>query len=96
MLFEWDESKNSTNREKHGLDFAVVFEFDWEQALIADRTRHVDGELRYAALGLYKGKLHTVVFTRRRDRVRIISLRRSNRREERAHEAGKAEDKIAT
>jgi uncharacterized DUF497 family protein len=30
MTFEWDESKNGINREKHGLDFDAVFTFDWE------------------------------------------------------------------
>jgi len=43
MHFEWDESKNRTNREKHGLDFEVVFVFDWENALVADRTRQSEG-----------------------------------------------------
>jgi hypothetical protein len=79
MHFEWDESKNRTNREKHGLDFEVVFVFDWENALVADRTRQSEGEQRYAALGVYSGKIHTVVFARRGLNIRIVSLRRSNR-----------------
>jgi uncharacterized DUF497 family protein len=89
MIFEWDETKNRINREKHGLDFDAVFAFDWENALIADRTRRDDGERRVAALGLYSGKIHTVVFTKRDRNIRIISLRRSNRKEERAYEAAK-------
>ena len=92
MTFEWDESKNEINREKHGLDFDAVFTFDWETALIADRTRRGDGEQRYAALALYAGKIHTVVFTKRSLNVRIISLRRSNRGEERAYESVKGKD----
>ena len=92
MRFEWDDSKNGINREKHGLDFDAVFTFDWESALIADRTRHGDGEQRYAALGLYAGKIHTVVFTKRGLNIRIISLRRSNRAEERAYESAKEKD----
>jgi uncharacterized DUF497 family protein len=87
MVFEWDEAKNGINREKHGLEFDAVFDFDWENALIADRTRHGDGEQRFAALGLYAGKMHTVVFTKRNRNIRIISLRRSDRREERAYES---------
>ena len=87
MSFEWDEKKNAINREKHGLVFDAVFAFDWENALVADRTRHSEGEQRYAALSLYAGKLHTVVFTKRDLKVRVISLRRSNRAEEKAYES---------
>ena len=65
MRFEWDESKNAINFEKHGVGFDAVFSFDWEDALIADRTRDGDGEKRYAAIGLCAGKTHTVVFTKR-------------------------------
>jgi uncharacterized DUF497 family protein len=89
VIFEWDETKNRINRQKHGLDFDAVFAFDWENALIADRTRHGDGEHRFAAVGLYAGKIHTVVFTKRSRNIRIISLRRSNRAEERGYESAK-------
>jgi uncharacterized DUF497 family protein len=89
VIFEWDEAKNRINREKHGPDFDAVFAFDWEGALITDRTRHGDGEQRFAALGLYAGKIHTVVFTRRGPNIRIISLRRSNRTEQKAYETAK-------
>jgi uncharacterized DUF497 family protein len=89
MVFEWDEAKNRINREKHGLEFDAAFAFDWENALMADRTRHGDGERRFAAIGLYAGKMPTVVFTKRDRNIRIISLRRSNRTEERAYEPAK-------
>jgi uncharacterized DUF497 family protein len=85
VIFEWDETKNRINREKHALDFDAVFAFDWENAFITDRTRHGDGEQRFAAVGLYAGKMHTVVFTKRGRRIRIISVRRSNRTEERGY-----------
>ena len=68
MIFEWDEAKNRINRKKHGPDFDAVFTFDRENALVADRTRHGDGEPQFA---------------------RIISLRRSHRKEERAYESAK-------
>jgi uncharacterized DUF497 family protein len=32
VIFEWDETKNRINRQKHGLDFDAVFAFDWENA----------------------------------------------------------------
>jgi uncharacterized DUF497 family protein len=92
MIFEWDETKNRRNLEKHGLDFNVLSLFDWENALVADRTRPDDGEQRFAALGLYARKIHTVVFTKRGRNIRVISFRRSNRREEKVYESATQKD----
>ncbi len=94
MIFEWDETKNRRNREKHDLDFNILSDFDWENALVADRTRPDDGEQRFAALGPYGGRLHTVVFTKRGRNIRVISFRRSNRREEKAYESAAQKDPI--
>lgn len=30
MEFEWDEAKRQSNLRKHGLDFAEVDHFDWD------------------------------------------------------------------
>jgi uncharacterized protein len=90
MLFEWDESKNRSNRQKHSLDFSEAADLDWEAALVADRTREDDGERRYAAIGLFRARLHTVVFTRRGSRIRVISFRKSNRAEGKAYESIKS------
>jgi uncharacterized DUF497 family protein len=84
-MFIWDEKKNAANKEKHGLAFEVVQDFDWEAPVFMDRSRHEDGERRYAAVGNLYGKLHTVIFTLRDEDIRIISLRRSNSKEEKAY-----------
>lgn len=81
-MFIWDENKSDANRAKHGLSFEAVSDFDWDDPVIVDRSRHEDGEARYAAIGMLNDKLHTVVFTQRNSDIRIISLRRSNRKEE--------------
>lgn len=86
MFFEWDEVKNVTNSGKHGLIFEEAYSFEWDEAVLIDRSRHGDGELRFAAIGLLYGKLHTVIFTRRGDAVRLISMRRSNAQEEKCYE----------
>lgn len=85
-MFVWDKSKNDANRTKHGLAFEAVHDFDWDDPVIVDRSRHEDGEKRYAAIGLLSGKLHTVIFTHRGDDIRIISLRRSNTKEEKTYD----------
>jgi len=64
----------------------AVKEFAWHEAVLFDRSRSDDGEHRYAAIGLFDGKLHTVIFTRRGRRTRIISFRRANKPEEKIYE----------
>ena len=58
----------------------------WDEAILVDRSRHVDLEIRFAAIGWLYGKLYTVIFTRRKGATRIISLRRANRKEEETYE----------
>jgi len=86
MEFEWDDGKNKTNKRDHKIGFEAIFDFDWTSAQIADRSRVVDSEQRFAAIGPMRGKLYTVIYTWRKNTIRIISLRRSNRKEERAYE----------
>ena len=60
--------------------------FDWATALIRTDSRSDYGEARFQALGLLDMRVHLAVFTIRDDALRIISLRRANRREERRYE----------
>jgi len=85
-LFEWDEGKNTYNQAKHGLRFEEALGFNWDKALFLDRSRFVDEEPRYAAVNYFRKKLHTIIFTRRGTMTRIISMRRSNRQEEKDYE----------
>ena len=86
MQFEWDDDKNAANTAKHKLSFAAAGDFPWHEAALFYRSREDDGEKRYAAVGIMRGKLHTIIFTKRGRRVRIISFRRANQSEERAYE----------
>jgi uncharacterized DUF497 family protein len=85
MDFEWDDAKDRVNRDKHGIGFDAVVGFDWDMAKILDRTRHEDGEPRFAAIGMFRGRLFTVIYTWRNGTRRIISFRRSNTSEETAY-----------
>lgn len=55
--------------------------FDWDGALVVTDDRRDYGEPRLRALGLIDGRLHAVVVTPRGDALRIISLRKANKRE---------------
>ncbi len=80
LEYEWDEAKRESNIAKHGVDFVSISDFDWENASIIVDSRH--GEPRLIAIGPIHKCLHVVVFTARSGRIRIISLRKANRREE--------------
>jgi uncharacterized DUF497 family protein len=86
MNFEWDDRENSLNIAKHGIDFVAAHDFMWHNAIVFDRSRPEDGEPRYAAVGFLNGAVHTIIFTRRGKKTRIISLRRANKMEERCYE----------
>ena len=86
MLFVWDPAKAERNLAKHGIAFEEAWEFDWAGAVVVDRSRRTDGEMRQAAIGLLRDRICTLVFTDRPEGVRLISFRRSNRSEERVYE----------
>jgi uncharacterized DUF497 family protein len=85
MRFEWDETKRTANIAKHGMDFTVIADFEWETALVRPDIREDYGELREVALGFIGARLHSVVFTEHDDVVRIISLRKATRKETKAY-----------
>jgi hypothetical protein len=89
MEYDFDPAKAEANLAKHGVDFADAGLFDWDSALVRRDTRRHYGEDRFVALGLIAARLHVLVFTTRGDRVRIIGLRRANRRERAAYDRRK-------
>ncbi len=84
MLLEWDEAKRLSNYEKHGLDFAdaavVLSGIGYE---IEDARDHY-GETRFQYFGFFKGFLVLVIYTPRKERYRIISMRKATPNEEKA------------
>ncbi len=90
MTFEWDDHKNNKNLLKHGIDFetAVTVFLDLDRIEYYDVV-HSDEEPRFITIGIAgNGRtILTVVYTERRERIRIISARKATRKErERYHE----------
>ena len=83
--YEWDEAKRRENLAKHAIDFAAIRNFEWAAAVYNASPRH--GELRWVVAGYIGIRLHTVVYTQRGDRRRIISLRIAGNRERREYAA---------
>ena len=82
---EFDPAKNEANIAKHGIDMASAQAFDFETALLRIDTRQSYSETRYVATGYLVERLHVLVFTRRGSKVRVIGLRKANRREEKQY-----------
>jgi len=84
-LIEFDAAKSADNVRKRGIGFERFAEMDLDRAISVEDTRKDYGEQRLRVLGDINGLLHAAVITPRGDRIRVISLRRANRREERAY-----------
>ncbi len=83
-IYEWDEAKNRSNFEKHGVGFEAISRFGWTTAI--NRRSDRQGEERWAAIGYIDSRLHHVVYTERGDNTRIISLRTASRIEKEDYE----------
>lgn len=87
MEFEFDPAKDEANRFKHGLRLAFGRRiFDDPILAIIPTVRLGDEEDRIKAIGLVDGKLYTAIHVRRDDRVRLISVPRSNAGEQRDYD----------
>lgn len=86
MLLEYDETKSARNERERGIGFDRFSAMDLAESVASDDERRDYGETRTRLLGPIDGRLHVAVITRREDRVRVISLRRANEREERSYE----------
>jgi hypothetical protein len=88
LEFEWNPRKGAANFAKHGVSFeeaATVFG-DPLGRIVRD-PRHSEDEERFVLLGLSSSqRLLAVMFTDRREAVRIISARRATRPERRNYE----------
>ncbi len=83
--FEWDPQKEIINKQKHGISFkhaAKIFHgpvLQWED----DRSDY--GEVRMIGIGPSEGRFLRVVFTRRKNKIRIISAKKAKNHEKRKH-----------
>jgi uncharacterized protein len=82
MKFEWDEDKRQTNISKHGIDFIDLPPlFDGLTVLRVD-DRFDYGETRFITLGILNGIVLLVVHTEADEIIRLISVRKASKYEE--------------
>ena len=83
LQYEWDENKRNETWRERKIDFASMYDFDWETAIHRQSDRN--GESRWASFGLIENRVYHVVWTERGHCVRIISLRKANASEVRRY-----------
>ncbi|MGH2372981.1 MAG: BrnT family toxin [bacterium] len=90
MRISWDPRKSVANLAARGFDFAYAALIFDGPTLEKPDTRRDYGEARVVAVGIADGFLLTVVYTDRSSpdglERRLISARRSNRRERKAYQ----------
>jgi len=88
--YEWDPAKARRNLRKHGVDFADAVTVLEDEAALTIRDPFSEQEQRWITLGMDAlGRLLVVVYTWRRDRIRLISARPAAPRERRQYEEGR-------
>lgn len=85
MEFEWDEAKRGENVRKHGIDFVDVPAVFAGTTLTIEDTRLDYGETRFITPGLLQGRTVVVVHPETEEVIRIISVRKATRNEEKSY-----------
>ena len=80
MNFEWDEKKSITNKNKHGIYFNTSKQLWKDNNRIEIQTSY-QLENRNILIAELNSKHWTAIFTRKGETIRIISVRRSRKRE---------------
>ena len=86
MEFEFDEAKSRSNFSKHGIDFIEAQRLWLDDDALVVPANIIGGELRFALIGRIDGKCYTAIYTMRTEKVRLISVRRCRKQEERHYE----------
>ena len=82
--FEWDENKRRSTLKKHGIDFEDAARILVKQAVVRTRSDRLS-EKRWIATGAIDERIISVVYTFRRNVIRIITARRARKNEKREY-----------
>ncbi|HAA44081.1 MAG: hypothetical protein XD36_1801 [Halomonas sp. 54_146] len=84
--FEFDEAKSQANLEKHGIDFRAVQKL-WRDPYLLEIRAKSEDEPRFLLIGKIAEKHWSAVVTYRDARIRLISVRRSRKKEVELYES---------
>jgi uncharacterized DUF497 family protein len=85
MNFEWDDDKRQINVKKHGIDFIKASKIFESYTLTIKDDRYDYGEERFVTFGILEGRVVAVVHTENEDSIRIISIRKATKYEEKKY-----------
>lgn len=87
VKIEFDLAKNEWNIKERGISFVEAELFDFETAIRAEDERKDYGETRIVAYGFIGKRLHVMCYKPLAGfDIRVISLRKANRREVKIYE----------
>jgi len=84
--FEFDDDKSLANLEKHGIDFRAAQEL-WDDPDLLEFPAKSDNEPRFVVIGQIATQHWSAVVTYRNERIRLISIRRSRKKEVELYES---------
>jgi hypothetical protein len=79
-LFEFDKNKSRSNKVKHGIDFTMAMKL-WNDPNRLEIPAQWVNESRYLLIAVLEEEYWSAVFTKRNNKIRIISVRKSRRYE---------------
>lgn len=80
MKYEYYQSKSDSNRIKHGIDFEDAKRL-WAVSHVISQAQCKQGEERLMIIGRIFSRFYSCFFTVRESNIRIISCRRSRKKE---------------
>ncbi len=86
MDIEFDRTKDEANLRKHSISLTAAEDMDLDTASVKLDTRKHYGEKRFNAIGYIGARLYVLTFTPRGKNMRVISLRRANKKERKNYE----------
>ena len=89
MKFNWDPDKNQTNQKKHGISFLEAGAL-WDDPDRIEIEAPFPLENRFILIGKIDNRYWTAIYTIRKGFIRIISVRRSRKKERDLYEKEKS------
>lgn len=75
-MFEFDKNKSTSNKVKHGIDFTTAMKL-WDDPNRLEIPAQSVNELRYLLIAVLEEEYWSAIFTKRKNKIRIISVRKS-------------------
>jgi len=84
--FEFDKTKSQANLDKHGIDF-VAAQGLWKDPYLLEIRAKSEDEPRFVMIGKIGEEHWSAVVTYKEGRIRLISVRRSRKKEVELYES---------